>query len=369
MIETWNEEPSRSCAPRIIDCTLAQFDTLPGERQLAGWLSLLEGFGVHTVAVGSVRHLQDWHRVERLLQVADRFKEPPCLEFNLDYPACGTPSLLSERGIRCRLLAMASNAESHLRSVCRHNPGGVTLVLHEAVELHPLELSRWVQLSQNCGVDRLEILSKQGRPWLPGVEDLVRFAQGLAEPGGLEFVWSSYDSLGLALAQALQAWEAGVQAIRGCVGGRLGSVPLEALWFQLHQQKLLDVPLERCAELTRFLEQEWEMELSVHHPLLGPDVFCSAGVAGSAVCQALEAGQPQVAESVYSAVPASAVGRKLEIAVGPCSRPAHVRHWLRSHELSQSPEWVDGLLQRAQQSPEVLSDLELVDMVDLLSDG
>jgi 2-isopropylmalate synthase len=68
------------------------------------------------------------------------------------------------------------------------------------------------------------------------------------------------------------------------------------------------------------------------HPVVGEDAFrTSTGVHAAAIVKAEKKGDAWLADRIYSAVPASLVGRRQHIEVGPMSGFSNVKHWLREH--------------------------------------
>jgi 2-isopropylmalate synthase len=66
---------------------------------------------------------------------------------------------------------------------------------------------------------------------------------------------------------------------------------------------------------------------------------------------------------VYSAIPASLVGREQEIDVGPMSGKSNVTYWLEKRGFAASEQLVDRVFQRAKVSPTVLTEAEILEEV------
>jgi 2-isopropylmalate synthase len=65
-------------------------------------------------------------------------------------------------------------------------------------------------------------------------------------------------------------------------------------------------------------------------------------------------------DRVYSAIPASMVGRQQEIEVGPMSGKSNVVYWLESRKLPSTEPVVDRVFQRAKASRKVLTEAEIL---------
>jgi 2-isopropylmalate synthase len=95
-------------------------------------------------------------------------------------------------------------------------------------------------------------------------------------------------------------------------------------------------------------------------PVVGNDAFRTAtGVHASAIAKAGEKGGEGLVDLVYSAIPASWLGRRQEIEVGPMSGAANVRSWLAVHGYEASQANVDRILAAAKRADRVLTDEEL----------
>src|SRR5256714_15605899 len=82
---------------------------------------------------------------------------------------------------------------------------------------------------------------------------------------------------------------------------------------------------------------------------MGSDAFrTGAGVHAAAVIKALRKGDRALADRVYSAVPASVVGREQRIEVGPMSGESNVVYWLESRGIHPTRERLGRIFTAAQ---------------------
>ena len=104
--------------------------------------------------------------------------------------------------------------------------------------------------------------------------------------------------------------------------------------------------------------------IPANYPALGSDAFrTGTGVHAAAVVKALRKGDRELADRVYSGVPASMVGREQRIEVGPMSGISNVQCWLEDHGIAARPELVDAVFQRAKESDRILTDDEIFALV------
>ena len=106
------------------------------------------------------------------------------------------------------------------------------------------------------------------------------------------------------------------------------------------------------------------MAISSNYPVVGPDAYRTAtGVHAAAVIKAFRKHDEELADAVYSGVPARLVGRTQSIDVGPMSGRSNVVFWLERHGIPVTDEVVDRVFARAKASSRVLSDAEIAELV------
>ncbi|HJV88756.1 MAG TPA: hypothetical protein VJ623_00510, partial [Holophagaceae bacterium] len=158
-------------------------------------------------------------------------------------------------------------------------------------------------------------------------------------------------------------FEAGADRLHGSIlgiGERCGNVALDQLMMNLIlmgylEADLTDLPglADRVAELCGF-------EIPANYPLLGRDAFrTGTGVHAAAIVKALRRGDTELADAVYSGVPAALVNRRQEIEIGPVAGHSNVIYWLESNGHDTSPERIERILGKAKQSNRVLTDDEI----------
>jgi 2-isopropylmalate synthase len=98
-----------------------------------------------------------------------------------------------------------------------------------------------------------------------------------------------------------------------------------------------------------------------NYPVIGRDAFRTAtGVHAAAVIKAWKTGDRDLMDAVYCAIPASLVGRKQEIEVGPMSGKSNVMFWLEQHGIPPSEPIVDRVFAKAKSSTTVLTEAEIL---------
>jgi 2-isopropylmalate synthase len=102
--------------------------------------------------------------------------------------------------------------------------------------------------------------------------------------------------------------------------------------------------------------------LPPNYPVLGRDAFRTAtGVHAAAVVKAFRKQDHELADAVYSAVPARLIGREQEIEIGAMSGRSNVIFWLERRGVAASDDLVDRIFARAKRSATVLTEQEILE--------
>jgi len=242
----------------------------------------------------------------------------------------------------------------------------VTFVAEDSTRSHPDDL-RWLYgVAVRAGARRICVADTTGQATPLGAFRLVSFLKRtLMELGAPEvgIDWHGHNDRGLAVASALAAAWGGADRLHGTalgVGERVGNPPMEQLVVNAH---LLGWARPDLSRLTLYAERASRMlgvPIPPGTPVVGHDAFRTAtGVHASAIAKAGEKGGEELVDLVYSAIPASWLGRRQEIEVGPMSGAANVRSWLAVHGYEVSRENVHRILAAAKRADRVLTEEEL----------
>jgi 2-isopropylmalate synthase len=128
--------------------------------------------------------------------------------------------------------------------------------------------------------------------------------------------------------------------------------------------KLLGVPLEGdLSALREYAElgaQATSTPLPFNYPVFGTDAFrTGTGVHAAAVIKAMNTGDADLADRVYSGVPAGWFGLEQVIEVGHMGGRSNVVYWLKHRGIDADDELVDAIFDAAKRSDRVLSDEEV----------
>jgi 2-isopropylmalate synthase len=242
----------------------------------------------------------------------------------------------------------------------------VTFVTEDTTRSHPDDLKRLYRAAVRAGASRVCLADTAGAATPTGAARLVAFIAGvLAETGGagVGIDWHGHNDRGLALAVALAAAEAGADRVHATVlgiGERVGNPPMEQLLVNARMLGWASPDLSRLGEYVALAGQILGVEVPPGAPVVGRDAFrTSTGVHAAAVVKAFARGGVELADLVYSAVPAAWLARVQEIDVGPMSGSSNVRHWLVTHGYPPLPATIERIFAAAKAADRPLSDAEL----------
>ncbi len=241
----------------------------------------------------------------------------------------------------------------------------VMYVTEDTVRAQPATLRRLFLTAIRCGAKRLCLCDTVGHATPAGAANLVRFALDVVRESGaaVELDWHGHCDRGLAVINTLAAIRAGATRVHGCaigIGERVGNTPMDQLLVNLRLLGWITNDLSALDEYCRSVSDATGVPIPPNYPVVGRDAFrTGTGVHAAAVIKAYKRGADWLADRVYSGVPASLVGRRQEIEVGPMSGESNVIYWLESRGIAPSADRVHAVFQRAKSVDRVLTDDEI----------
>ena len=242
-----------------------------------------------------------------------------------------------------------------------------TFVTEDTVRSTPDTLRALFEVALNEGAKGLCLCDTVGHVTPAGVANIVRWTQKtVGELGFPDTVidWHGHNDRGLGLVNAIAAAQAGAKRVHGTilgVGERVGNTQIDLL---LVNMKLLGVPLEGdLSALREYAElgaRATATPLPFNYPVFGTDAFrTGTGVHAAAVIKALNTGDADLADRVYSGVPAAWFGLEQVIEVGHMGGRSNVVYWLKHRDIEPADALVDAIFDAAKASDRVLSDEEV----------
>jgi 2-isopropylmalate synthase len=241
----------------------------------------------------------------------------------------------------------------------------VMYVTEDTTRADPDSLRRLYTAAIRAGASRVCIADTVGHATPDGARAVVRFVQSIVDEcgGGIGIDWHGHRDRDLAVINSLAAMEAGATRLHGAalgIGERVGNTPMDVLLVNLVLMGRREADLTRLAEYCGEVSEACGVAIPPNYPVVGRDAFRTAtGVHAAAVIKALRKHDDELADAVYSSVPAHLVGREQTIDIGPMSGKSNVVYWLERHGLQATDERVERIFAKAKAASSVLTEDEI----------
>jgi 2-isopropylmalate synthase len=245
----------------------------------------------------------------------------------------------------------------------------VMYVTEDTTRANPETLRALYSCAISAGAKRICVADTVGHATPVGASAVVTFvARVIRDSGAVVGIdWHGHRDRDLAVINSIAALEAGATRLHGAalgIGERVGNTPMDLLLVNLVLMGYLSRDLHHVAEYCQAVSDACHVPIPDNYPVVGRDAFRTAtGVHAAAVVKAWRKGDRELMDSVYSAIPASLVGREQEIDVGPMSGKSNVMFWLEKRGIPASDPVVDRVFARAKSSPTVLTEAEILEEV------
>ena len=243
----------------------------------------------------------------------------------------------------------------------------VMMVTEDTTRAQPEVLKELYGKAIECGARRLCIADTVGHATPAGTHALVRFViEEIVEPSGEDVGvdWHGHRDRGFGLANTIAAIEAGATRVHATalgIGERSGNTEMDLLLVNLKLLGVHDADLTMLPEYCELVAEACQIPLVHSYPIIGHDAFrTGTGVHAAAIVKAHAKGDDWLADRIYSSVPASMVGRRQIIEVGPMSGLSNVRYWLREHGHDpDDQDLCDRIFRAAKQADHTFTEGEL----------
>jgi 2-isopropylmalate synthase len=198
----------------------------------------------------------------------------------------------------------------------------------------------------------------------------VKFViENVVKPSGeqIRVDWHGHNDRGLAVANSIAAIAAGADQVHAAalsLGERVGNTPMELMLVNLKLLGLANFQGRDLSQLKKYSETVAHATNTVippNYPIVGRDAFrTQTGVHAAAIAKAYKRDEPDLADAIYSGVPAHLFGLEQIIEIGPMSGRSNVVYWLAKRGIPASDEAVERILAAAKQSACVLTEAEIL---------
>ncbi len=246
-----------------------------------------------------------------------------------------------------------------------------TFVTEDTVRSTPETLSTLFEVVLGEGAKGLCICDTVGHATPGGARNIIKWVRSkVVELGYPDTVidWHGHNDRGLGLINAIAAAEAGARRIHGTilgVGERVGNTQIDLL---LVNMKLLGVEwdgdVSALREYTELGARATSTPLPFNYPVFGTDAFrTGTGVHAAAIIKALKKGDDDLADQVYSGVPAGMFGLHQVIEIGHMGGRSNVEYWLRYRGIEPGEDLITAIFEAAKSGNRVLDDSEVLAIV------
>ena len=239
-------------------------------------------------------------------------------------------------------------------------------VTEDTVRTDPATIERLYTTAIRSGARAIVLCDTVGHATPEGAYSLVEFViERVVKPSReqIRVDWHGHRDRGLAIANSLAAIAAGARQIHGValsLGERVGNTPMELLLVNLRLMGLRSNDLTVLRTYCETVAKATHTTIPPNYPVFGKDAFrTGTGVHAAAIIKALRKHDRDLADAVYSGVPAHLFGLEQIVEVGPMSGKSNVSYWLARHGIPETDELVSRIFEAAKQSPRVLTEEEL----------
>jgi 2-isopropylmalate synthase len=242
----------------------------------------------------------------------------------------------------------------------------VMYVTEDTTRAAPEDLRRLYTAAVEAGARRVCVADTVGHATPNGARKLIRFIREVVDATGedVKVDWHGHKDRGLSVINALAAAEAGADRLHGTavgIGERVGNCPIDVLLVNMQLLGWIDRDLHRLQDYCRLVADTTGVPLPDNYPIVGRDAFrTGTGVHAAAIIKARARGEDWLADRVYSSVPASLIGCRQVIEVGPMSGESNVVYWLQERGIEAAADLVREIFQAAKASPTILEEVEIL---------
>ena len=245
----------------------------------------------------------------------------------------------------------------------------VMFVTEDTTRADPETIRALYTTAIRCGARAVCVCDTVGHATPDGAREVVRFVRGIIDEQGerVRLDWHGHQDRGLGLINSIAAIQGGADQVHGSalgMGERVGNTPMDQLLVNLKLMGWIDNDLTKLREYCDKAAEACHWTVPLNYPVFGKDAFRTAtGVHAAAVIKSYRKGDTELADLIYSGVPAGQFGLKQVIEVGPMSGKSNVIFWLENRGLEATEDRVNRIYEHAKQASAVLSEEELMTLV------
>ena len=246
-----------------------------------------------------------------------------------------------------------------------------SFVTEDTIRSDPKTLRALFEVALGEGASGLIICDTVGHGTPSGVRKLITYVRKTINYLGYPDTvidWHGHNDRGLGLINAITAAQWGAKRIHGTilgVGERVGNTAIDQLLVNL---RLMGVKWEGDLHALREYAEHGAEAMGTtppfNYPVFGKDAFRTAtGVHAAAIIKALAMDDVDLADRVYSGIPAHQFGLKQIIDVGHMGGRSNVIYWLQSRGYEADTGLVSAIFDHAKATDHVLTEDEVTAVI------
>lgn len=245
----------------------------------------------------------------------------------------------------------------------------VMYVTEDTTRANPETIRALYTTAIQCGAKAVCVCDTVGHSTPDGAHAVVKFVKGIIDEqgGGIRLDWHGHQDRGLGVINSIAAIQGGADQVHGSalgMGERVGNTPMDQLLVNLKLMGWIENDLSRLGEYCAMASSACEWTIPHNYPVFGRDAFRTAtGVHAAAVIKSYRKGDKELADLVYSGVPAGQFGLEQVVEIGPMSGKSNVIYWLEKRGIEPSEDRVTRIYEHAKQATAVLVEEEILRLV------
>ncbi|MEP6569036.1 MAG: LeuA family protein [Acidobacteriota bacterium] len=245
----------------------------------------------------------------------------------------------------------------------------VMYVTEDTTRASPETIRALYTTAIRCGAKAVCVCDTVGHSTPDGARSVVRFVKSIIEEqgGNIRLDWHGHQDRGLGVINSIAAIQVGADQVHGSalgMGERVGNTPMDQLLVNLKLMGWIKNDLSRLGEYCSLASKACAWDIPCNYPVFGRDAFRTAtGVHAAAVIKSYRKGDRELADLVYSGVPAGQFGLEQVVEIGPMSGKSNVIYWLEKRGIEASDDRVSRIYDRAKLASNVLADDEIMRLV------
>ena len=245
----------------------------------------------------------------------------------------------------------------------------VMFVTEDTTRANPETLRALYTTAIRCGARAVCVCDTVGHSTPDGARDVVKFVRRIIDEqgGNIRLDWHGHQDRGLGVINSLAALQGGADQIHGSalgMGERVGNTPMDQLLVNLKLLGWIDNDLTKLRDYCAKAAEACRWNVPLNYPVFGKDAFRTAtGVHAAAVIKSYRKGDTELADLIYSGVPAGQFGLKQVIEIGPMSGKSNVIFWLETRGMEANEDRVNRIYEHAKSATAVLSEEELMRLI------